>query len=213
MWVLPLWQIDCCGWSGRYGFPYPLGCQSLPVWRLPALVGGARSQLAVESQVVLDLVLACWFTELVCGLAGYRARFPGSSVGLLVRRIGCWHGWLQVPVYPIKLVLACWWEELDPQAAGCGDQGVQGGGVLMVGGVSSQDLWLQGLGVLGLMSVHLCGGQSPELFDGQACILRSLCALGALRQQACWWVRLCPCPAHCSACITLYCCQQAGGQG
>ena len=59
------------------------------VWRLSALVGGARSQLAVESQVVLDLVLACWFTELVCGLAGYRARFPGSSVGLLVRRIGC----------------------------------------------------------------------------------------------------------------------------
>lgn len=59
------------------------------VWRLPALVGGARSQLAVESQVVPDLVLACWFTELVCGLAGYRARVPGSSVGLLIRGIGC----------------------------------------------------------------------------------------------------------------------------
>ena len=59
------------------------------VWRLPALVGGVRSQLAVESQVVLDLVLACWFTELVCGVPGYRARVPRSSVGLLVSGIVC----------------------------------------------------------------------------------------------------------------------------
>ena len=61
----------------------PCLCGGFQLWLV-----GARSQLAVESQVVLDLVLACWFTELVCGLAGYRARFPGSSVGLLVRRIG-----------------------------------------------------------------------------------------------------------------------------
>lgn len=59
------------------------------VWSLPAMVGGARSQLAVESQVVLDLVLAHWFTELVCGLTSYRARVPRFSVGLLVSGIGC----------------------------------------------------------------------------------------------------------------------------
>ena len=119
VWALLLWWADYWGWSGRWGWP---SSSWLPDRALCGgcllLVGGARSQLAVESQVVLELVLAHWWAELVCVLLGCRARAPRSSVGLLARGAGCRFQCV------LKLVLACWWVELDPWATGWRVQGI-----------------------------------------------------------------------------------------
>ena len=75
------------------------------------------------------------------------------------------------------LVLAHWWAELGPRVSGC-----------------------RALGIPRLVPVYWYVGLCPGPSGGQRQVLGQLWAQGVLRQQACWWVRLCLYPASCLAC-------------